>query len=147
MQRFDPESPTVNGAEILHEQALDSVGTKHQAFLCCSSTRRGPRIFCIHLPSRFVEALNGRITPWDNSSCTFLGVITQGIATTVCFLNTAFTVVASIATFTDEYIQTHIQELNGIDIFPTQGEQNYANTKHNTTRCIMYLLHITYLCF
>jgi hypothetical protein len=140
MQRFDPESPTVIAAELLLEQALGSVGTQHQAYLCCSSTRRGPRIFCVHLPSRFVGALDGRTTPWDNNCYAFLGDVTQGIATTICFPNNAFVPVANILTFTDEYLQNHIQGLNnGLDVFPAQGAQNNANTTPVSTRYLMYL--------
>jgi hypothetical protein len=141
MQRFDPESPTVVAPETLLEQALGSVGTKPQAYFCCSATRRGPRIFCIHLPSRsrFVGALDGRITPWDNNSYALLGDVTQGITTTVCFPNNAFNVVANVTVFTEEYIQAHIQGLNGIDVFPAQGAQNNGNTAQVSTRYLMYL--------
>ena len=139
MQRFDPESPTAVATEVLLEQALGSGGTKHQAYLCCSATRRGPRIFCIHLPSRFVGALDGRITPWDNNSYAFLGDVTQGIATTVCFPPNVFTVVNNVTVFTEDHIQTHIPNLNGIDVFPTQAGQNNANTTQVSTRYLMYL--------
>jgi hypothetical protein len=73
MQRFDPENPLqaqVN-ADILFDQALGTPPTSHQAYLCCAATRRGPRIFCLHAPSRFHSALDGRVILWDNNSYAF----------------------------------------------------------------------------
>jgi len=87
MSRFDPEQVVAVEAATLFEQAVTSNSGVPQAYLCCASTRRGPRIYCVHLPSRFPSALDGRITPWDNQVYAFLGETTNGTATTVVFPN------------------------------------------------------------
>ncbi len=51
MQRFDPENASAVAADVLFAQAMGTSGNLHQAYLCCTSTRFGPRIYCIHLPS------------------------------------------------------------------------------------------------
>ena len=62
MQRFDPENVNAPAADVLFTQAVGTSGNLHRAYLCCAPTRRGPRIYCIHLPSRFVSALDGHTT-------------------------------------------------------------------------------------
>jgi hypothetical protein len=78
LQRFDPESPNAVEPVMLFEQAVNGNSSTHQAYLCCVSTRRGPRIYCIHLPAKFPSALDGRVTPWDNNAYAFLGEVTEG---------------------------------------------------------------------
>ncbi len=71
MQRFDPENASAVAADVLFAQAMGTSGNLHQAYLCCTSTRFGPRIYCIHLPSLFASALDGRTTPWDDQCYAF----------------------------------------------------------------------------
>jgi hypothetical protein len=59
MQRFDYEHAQAADPATLFEQAVSSNGLAHQAYFCCASTRRGPRIYCIHMPSRFASAVDG----------------------------------------------------------------------------------------
>jgi hypothetical protein len=64
MARFDIDvNPGVTHL-ILYEQAVGS-GTTPQAYLCCSVVQQEVKIFCVHLPSKFVGALDGTATPWD----------------------------------------------------------------------------------
>jgi hypothetical protein len=138
MTCFDPEAAPVFASDVLMEQALGTRHDLHQAYLCCAATHRGPRIYCIHLPSRFTSALDGRVTPWDNNLYAFLGEVTQDVATTVCFPGNAFTTVANILAHSEDYIQANIQGLNGIDIFPQQGAVN-NHTSMVSTCHLMYL--------
>jgi hypothetical protein len=138
MQRFDPEAATIIASDVLLEQALGNRPDLHQAYLCCAATRRGPRVFCIHLPSRFTSALDGRVTPWDNNLYASLREVTQDIATTVCFPTNAFVPTANVLAFTEEYIQANLQGLNGLEVFPAATVAN-NHTTPVTTRYLMYL--------
>jgi hypothetical protein len=138
MARFDPESATVIPSEVLIEQALGNRPDMHQAYLCCVSTRRGPRVYCLLLPARFTSALDGRVTPWDGNLYTCLGEITQGTTTTVCFPATAFNIVANVFAFTDAHINANLPNGNGPDVFPAQAAGN-NNVTALTTRYLMYL--------
>jgi len=101
MNRFDPNQANMIQPEVLLDQALGAGGVP-QAYLACSATRRGPRIYVLHLPARFTGALDGRTTPWDNNLYAFLGEVTQGTVTTVVFPNTAFNVIEHIRARTTE---------------------------------------------
>jgi hypothetical protein len=139
-QRFDPENAAAAAPEILFEQALGCSSDKHQAYFCCALTRRGPRIYCMHLPSKFVSALDGHVTPWDNNCYAFLGDVTQDTATTVVFPVTAFTPLAPTMVYTEEYLQANLQALNGVDVFPAlPANQANANATPVNTRPLMYL--------
>lgn len=143
MQRFDPEHAASIAAEVLFEQAMGAGGTSHQAYFCCASTRRGPRVYTIHLPSRFVSALDGRTTPWDNSCYAFLGDVTQEVATTVVFPANAFQATPSTLVFTEDYLHANLNTLNGIDLFPAipqnQAAAHAAHAAPVITRFLMYL--------
>jgi hypothetical protein len=138
MQRFDPEAATVVASEILLEQALGCRADMHQAYLCCAPTRRGNRIFCVHLPSHFASSLDGRTTPWDNNMYACLGDVTNDIATTICLPITAFTPIANVLAFTKAHLVANIQGENGQDVFPPQHAIN-DHTTAVTTRPLMYL--------
>jgi hypothetical protein len=142
MQRFDPENPLqaqVN-ADILFDQALGTPPTSHQAYLCCATTRRGPRIFCLHAPSRFHSALDGRVILWDNNSYAFLGDVTDEVATTVVFPPNAFIIVPAVTTYDAAHIMANIHTLNGFDVLPAVPKKvEVTNTAPTTTRYMMYL--------
>jgi hypothetical protein len=123
MQRFDPEAPTV----------ID------QAYLCCASTHRRPRIYCLLLPSKFTIALDGQSTPWDNNLYATLGELNQDVATTVCFPATTFNTVQNALAFTEEHIRTNLVNNNGLEVFPPLTSPN-AHVTPITTRYLMYLL-------
>jgi len=141
MSRFDPEQVVAVEAATLFEQAVTSNSGVPQAYLCCASTRRGPRIYCVHLPSRFPSALDGRITPWDNQVYAFLGETTNGTATTVVFPNNAFHPTPATFVRMQETIVNELPDVNqNITIF-----QPYINNNANaalgsevTTRYLMY---------
>ncbi len=45
------------------------------AFLCCATLSSVPRIYAVHMPSKFIPSLDGWTTPWDNRLFAFLGDI------------------------------------------------------------------------
>jgi hypothetical protein len=107
MAHFDVDiNPSVTPT-LLYEQA---VGTSApQAYLCCTMIQQEVKIFCVHLPSKFVSAMDGTVTPWDVQGFAFLGEITQTMVTTVSFPNTAFRAVMNTQAKSSEYIITHLR--------------------------------------
>ena len=137
MNRFDPNQANMIQPEVLLDQALGAGGVP-QAYLACAATRRGPRIYVLHLPARFTGALDGRTTPWDNNLYAFLGEVTQGTVTTVVFPNTAFNVIEHIRARTTEFILQNLEAVNGTEGFPPVP-QNDPQVTDIATRYIMYL--------
>jgi hypothetical protein len=37
-----------------------------QAYLCCAPSRQGPRIYRVHMPSKFASVLDGTAIQWDH---------------------------------------------------------------------------------
>ncbi len=93
----------------------------------------------MHLPSRFVTALEGKVTPWDNNIYAFLGDVTQDITTTICFPNNAFTALPPLTVYTEEHIQANLQARNRLDVFPPVVAPNNGNATQVTTCYLMYL--------
>jgi hypothetical protein len=139
MQRFDPIDQGAANPEVLYDQALGTPATVHQAYFCCAATRRGPRIFCIHAPSRFTSAMDGHVTLWNNSSYAFLGDVTQDVVTSVVFPPTVFNTTPEIIVYTAEHLVANLPALNGLDGFPAIVGNEVKNTSPVTTRYIMYL--------
>ncbi len=95
------------------------------------------KIFCVHLPSKFVSALDGSTTPWDGQGFGFLGEVTQAMVTTVTFPGTAFRAIMNSRCKTSDYIVTHLDEIGAKGLPPSQ-----ANDPESTlinTRQFMYL--------
>ncbi|MFN9983024.1 MAG: hypothetical protein ACK53Y_24070, partial [bacterium] len=92
MERLDPEVNQAVTPLILFEQAVGA-GPIPQAYLCCALQQNQVWIYCMHLPSRYISSMDGQVTPWDGNSYAALGEITQGVVTTVGFLNTSFSTV------------------------------------------------------
>jgi hypothetical protein len=64
MNRFDVEANPGVTHYMLYEQAVGA-GTTPQAFICCAEQRQSTRIYCLHLPLKYVSALDGMMTLWD----------------------------------------------------------------------------------
>jgi hypothetical protein len=79
MHRIDPNRNDAIASEVLFQQAVGLGGSAPQAYLCCGTTNNGPKIYCSHLPSKFLGALDGTPTLWDNLSFAFLGEVVQGL--------------------------------------------------------------------
>jgi hypothetical protein len=136
MARFDPEVNQATSHVMLLELAVGS-GPVPQAYLCCSERRNQTRIFCIHMPSRFVGSLDGQATPWDGSNFAYLGELTQGVVTTINLPNTAFRTIANVHARTSDYIVTHLDELTEHGLHPPPAGDEDVN--QITTRMMMYL--------
>jgi hypothetical protein len=92
MTRFDADSPTPTDSNTLWNQVIGVGGSQLQAYLCCRTGigGRGPRIYCLHLPTKFIPALDGQESPWDNLTFAFLGEVMQGHVTNVVVPQEAF---------------------------------------------------------
>jgi hypothetical protein len=112
-------------------------GAIPQAYLCCVANAAEVRVYCVHLPSKFVSALDGSTTPWDGQGFGFLGEVTQTMVTTVPFPSTAFRAVMNIRAKTYDYIVTHLDEIGakGLPANPA----NEPDTTLVNTRQFMYL--------
>jgi hypothetical protein len=135
MARFDPEiTPTLTPGALL-EQA-NGCGPIPQVYLCCSNRQNQTKIYCIHLPSKFTGALDGRTTTWDGMPFAFLGEAIQGHVTMVTLPDTVFSTVTGRVNSTD-YFVTHLDELTAHGMPPPAIDDQDATAI--TTRMIMYL--------
>jgi hypothetical protein len=110
MERLDPEGNNPIAQATLFEQAVGSTAVP-QAYLCCALQREQVRVYCLHLPSHYIEAMDGQANPWDDKEYAFLGDVTQGVITTVKFPNDAFQVVGNVRAKTSDYIVTNLNLL------------------------------------
>jgi hypothetical protein len=139
LARFNTESAQATAPNILLEQAVCMPAQIPQAYLCCALSRRGLRIYCMHMPSRFVAALDGKITPWDNSLFAFLGDVVHGLATTVSFPVNAFQATANIRVLPYEAIVEGLNQLaDNTDLLPPV-EAADPQGQLVATRTLMYL--------
>jgi hypothetical protein len=139
MARFNPEVQGPVNANTLLEQALGTPAHVPQAYLCCVLSRRGIRIHCIHMPSRFVSSLDGRVTPWDGSSFAFLGDVVHGLTTTIVFPPNAFNVTGNVRVLPRErLLETYQQDpLQQDPLQPVMADEPEGQLAY--TRMIMYL--------
>ena len=98
-------------APMAHQLLLDRVTgnvTTPQAYLAIYTTDT-PRVYCLHRPSRFVPAIMGPASPWDNASFAFLGDVTEGIMTSVYFPTDAFTLTPDTDVYSAQESFNHLQ--------------------------------------
>jgi hypothetical protein len=107
MERLDPEVNNPIAQATLFEQAVGLTAVP-QAYLCCALQREQVRIYCLHLPSRYMAVMDGQATPWDDKEYAFLGDITQGVIAMVEFPANAFQVVGNVRAKTSDYILTNL---------------------------------------
>jgi len=103
MDWLDPETNQAVTPLILLEQAVRA-GPVPQAYLCCALQQQQVRVYCVHLPSKYISTIDGQVTPWDGNSYAALGEITQGVVTTVTLPNTCFATVLNVRAKTTDYI-------------------------------------------
>jgi hypothetical protein len=139
MARFNPAVPGPVNANTLFEQAIGTPAHVPQAYLCCVLTRRGVRIHCLHMPSRFVGSLDGKVTPWDGMSFAFLGDVVHGLATTVIFPQNAFNVTGNVRVLPLERILDAFQQdpMQQDPLHPVEPDE--ADGQLAYTRMLMYL--------
>jgi hypothetical protein len=136
MARFDIDTNPGVTPVMLFEQAV-GVGGAPQAYLCAVNVQQDVKIFCIHLPSRFVSALDGTVTPWDGRGFASLGEVTGTTVTTVAFPDIAFRPVMNTRAKTSDYIVTHLDELGRKGLAPAAA--NDVDSSNVNTRTFMYL--------
>ena len=136
MERMDPEVNQALSHIMLLEQAV-GMGPVPQAYLCCTVRRNQVRVFCLHLPSRYISSLDGNPTPWDGLTFAFIGEITQGMITTVELPANVFRTVNNVRARTCDYIISHLDEIEGAGLEPVLADE--PTTNRLSTRQIMYL--------
>ncbi len=136
LERMDPEVNNAISHVFLLEQAV-GLGAVPQAYLCCARRHNQVKVFCIHLPSKYVSALDGQPTPWDGQTFAFLGELVQGMVTTIELPAQAFQVVNHARAYTAEYILNHLDQLGDEGLVPPQD--NNEEVASICTRRLMYL--------
>jgi hypothetical protein len=138
MTRFDVDaSPGVTHA-LLYEQAVGTSAAP-QAYLCCATVQQEVKIFCVHLPSKFMGALVGTATLWDGQGFASLGEVTNTTVTTVSFPNTVFQAVMNTRAKSSDYIITHLDEIGRKGLAPAAA--NDADASNVNTRMIRPATH------
>jgi hypothetical protein len=136
MERLEPEINQAVTPLILFEEVVGA-GPIPQAYLCCALQQNQVRIYCIHLPSRYIGSMDGQVTPWDGNSFAVLGEIIQGVITTVGFPNTSFSTVLNARAKTSDFI------LNNLATIGNKGYRSILMDEPEaemvSTRKIMYL--------
>jgi len=117
MQRFDADRDDAVTSAALFQQVMGLGGNVLQAYLCCGQSPVGPKVFCLHLPTRFVSALDGTPAPWNDLSFTFLGEVVQGLVSIVSFPEDVFDAVTEQVK-TLNYMVQHQAELADLPVFP-----------------------------
>jgi len=136
MSRFDiDENPGVTYL-MLYEQAVGA-GLIPQAFICCSNQRQSTRIYCVHMASKFVSALDGTTTPWDGLGFATLGDVTQANVTTIHLPDTIFRPRMNTRVKTLAYFEEHLDELGAYGLAPPEADED--ETELVSTRQIMFL--------
>jgi len=138
LNRFDAMVEEPVAAETLLEMTLGNP-TVPLTFLCCSAVHNPNtyKIYLVHTLSKYVPALDGRATPWDNRYFCFLGDVLTDTAITVAIPGTAFAVTAQAFIYNDETLAQELVTLPENALFPRQV--NNANTMAMRTRYLMYL--------
>lgn len=140
MNRFATDQPNAVAAEELLRQVVDLGGNQLHAYLCCGDTNgfNGPRIYCLHFPTRFLSALDGQRSMWDQANFAFLGEAVGSQVTTVVFPVDAFNMVTTRVK-TQDYILQHLDTLTEIDpLFPPELPGS-VHAEEVTTRTLSYL--------
>jgi hypothetical protein len=137
MRRFDADRPDAPDSATLYQQVVNLGGSTPQAYLLCAETSQGPRIFCVHFPCKYVGALDGEATRWDDKSFAFLGDLVQGMASIVGFPENAFDIV-TLRARTEDFILQHLEELNPV-LPPEPQNPDDVTIQEIHTRRLAYL--------
>jgi len=89
------------------------------------------------MPSKYVRALDGKTSLWYGNSYSFLGKITQGVVTTVNFLNNSFNPMMNIRSKSSDYIVTHLDLIGNKGLPAVPADEPEAELV--STRRVMYL--------
>lgn len=139
MQRFDASLPGARAGVVLFDQVVCLGGATCQAYLFCTSTIQGPRIYCAHTPSKYMEALDGTESRWDGQCFAFMGDVVHGMISTVGFPTNSFEEV-QVWTKTLENVMHNLNLLTVSPVFPPSlPDPDDPDTIHITTHRMMYL--------
>jgi hypothetical protein len=143
MTRFDASIPNAPQGQTLYEQVVNRGGQTPQAYLCCAASWDGNmRIYCVHCPSKFLGALDGATTPWDDRSFGFLGEVMHGHISVTFFPENAFEPVTTWAK-TADYITQHLDVLQQDPAFPPDlPDADDPDISEVTTHRFMFLPHV-----
>jgi hypothetical protein len=109
--RFAPDAQVVQaGAELL-TTTVENASIPH-TFLCCTALHPTgqAKVYLLHAFSRYPQAPDGTVTPWDGRIFCYLGEINQGNIMTVAVPGSIFDLVNNTrvydeATFANEFVQ------------------------------------------
>jgi hypothetical protein len=139
MRRFDASLPGAIASDLLFEQVVGVGGSTPQAYLFCTSTVAGPRIYCAHSPSKYVEAVDGTVSRWDGQSFAFIGDVVMGMTSTIGFPRSAFEEVQLWC----KTVENMLNNLNILDLQPvfppSLPDPEDPDTIHIVTRRMIYL--------
>jgi hypothetical protein len=138
MNCFDiDENPGVTYV-MLYKQVVGA-GFVPQAFICCSNQRQSTRIYCVHLASKFVSALDDTTMPWDGLGFATLGDVTQAIATTINLPDTVFWPRMNARVKTLAHFEESLEELGAYGLAPPEADGD--DIELVSTRQVMFLLN------
>ncbi len=137
MTRYDASRVDATPSATLYQQVVDSGSRFPQAFLCCAGTANGPCVYCVHFPAKYIGAIDGTTSQWDDLSFAFLGEIVRGLTFIVSFPDTAFNEIP-IQVKTLNFILQNLDDLNDPPVFtPVQPDEDDA--EDIITRSFMFL--------
>jgi hypothetical protein len=137
MMRFNIMIANPVPGPTLFQQVVNRWGGVLQSFLCCGRSLNGPRVFALHLPSKFLAPLDCTPSVWDDRSFAFKGDVVQGMVSIVNFPDEAFEVTTQRVK-TLEYMLRKQAELEDLPIFPSVSAQE-NESKEITTRRFIFL--------
>jgi hypothetical protein len=139
LSRFDATGNSSQTGEVLLRTTLGNPFIP-TAYLCWATLNNAqqPRVYVIHLVSKFHPSLVLRVTPWDNRIFCFLGDIIQGMIATVAIPTTAFDLSPETWTYNEATLITELPNRPQDNFFPYMAP-NTANTEELRTWLLMYL--------
>lgn len=138
LRRFDAIGNEAQDADTLLQVTLGNPNVPI-AFLCCATLSTAPRIYVIHMPSKFSPSIDGRITPWDGRLFAFLGEILRDNPMIVAFPSTGFELTTNnVWVWDDENFSPQLDLLDAAQLFPKLNA-NAMNAISKRTRRLMYL--------
>jgi hypothetical protein len=136
--RFDVNGPAALDAAALSQTCFGYTDVP-SPFLCCAALNAGsPKIYVVHMPSKYIPALDGHQTTWDDKLFAFLGDVVGMTPITVGLPTTIFDPTPDAWIYTFEMIQAELQALRDTNAFANLP----ANTPGSTqvrTRFLMFL--------
>jgi hypothetical protein len=138
LRRFDAAGDEAQDADSLLQGVLGNSAAPN-AFLCCASLAGTPKVYVLHMPSKFVPALDGRTTAWDNRLFAFLGEMIRDNPMTVAFPASGFELIANnVWAWDEETFTIEFEALADAQLFPKLNV-NAAHATPLRTRRLMYL--------